>query len=138
MSVLGMTFAPWLVLALLACSVAVTLLANWLVASRRLAVPSAGEGVASLVWMALLFVGGLFAARYAERFAAAYLLYGLVAFLLSLLRAWLYRRSTTPPRWRPIGRAWCGSSPTWWAPGSSTWRCAGSFAAPPSRFCSSH
>jgi membrane-bound metal-dependent hydrolase YbcI (DUF457 family) len=92
-----MAFAPWLVLVLLAGSVALTLLANWLVIRRWWAPSSLGEGIANLLWIAMLFFGGLFAARYSERLAAAYLMYGLLAFLLSLLRAWLYRRSTSIP-----------------------------------------
>jgi membrane-bound metal-dependent hydrolase YbcI (DUF457 family) len=94
--ILSMHFDLWLVAALLAFSVGVTLLANWLV-TRRLVFLSVGEGVASLVWLALVFVASLYAARYAERFAAAYLIYGLVILGLSLLRAWLYQRSATPP-----------------------------------------
>jgi hypothetical protein len=56
--ILSMHFDLWLVAALLAFSVGVTLLANWLV-TRRLVFLSVGEGVASLVWLALVFVASL-------------------------------------------------------------------------------
>ena len=97
MDILAMHFDLWLVAALLAFSVGVTLLANWLVA-RRLVFLSVGEGMASLVWVAIVFVASLYAARYTERFAAAYLIYTPVILGLSLLHARLYQRSATSPR----------------------------------------
>ncbi len=97
MHILGMTFAPWLVAAILAGSAAITWLTNWLVTRRRHLFASIGEGIASLVWIALVFIGGLYAIRYSERFAPALPLYGFVVVLLSLLRAWLYRRSLAVP-----------------------------------------
>lgn len=97
MHILGMTLAPWVVVAILAGSVAITWLTNWLVMGRRHLFASIGEGISTLVWIALVFIGGLYAVRYSERFALALPLYGLVVVVLSLLRAWLYRRSLTVP-----------------------------------------
>lgn len=97
MRILGMTFAPWLVVTVLAGSVAITLLTNRLVTRRQLLVSSAGERIASLVWIVLVFIGGLYAVRYSERFVLAFPLYGLVAALLSLIRARLYWRSVSVP-----------------------------------------
>lgn len=97
--ILGMSLDPWVLLGLLVFSLAVTLVANWLVARfRQTKAPSVawpGTVAASLIWIALVFVAGIIATRYIERIttaAAGYLVFGLMMFLLSLLRAWLYQR----------------------------------------------
>jgi len=84
---------------LLTFSVVVTLATNWLVAGfRRRMIPpgrSVAAIVAHLVWILLLFAAGVLATRYIERTtnaASGYLAFGLVALLLSLVRAWLYQR----------------------------------------------
>jgi membrane-bound metal-dependent hydrolase YbcI (DUF457 family) len=98
--ILGMSFDVWVVLGLLAFSVIVTLGANWLVARFRHAMPERGRApgpiLASVVWIVLVTATGLLATRYIERIDNAwigYLAFGLGAFLLSLLRASLYRPS---------------------------------------------
>ncbi len=102
---------PGVIPGLLILSVTVTVVANWLVAGLRR--PVLPEGVspallsalaANLVWMLLIFAGGILATRYIERVSnavAGYLLFGLVALSLSLLRAWLYRRAGNLPRTHP-------------------------------------
>jgi inner membrane protein len=89
-----------ILLGLLAVSIVVTLVTDWLAAKlrRRTAFPGSSVAVivAHLVWILLLFVGGGLAARYIERIASVasgYLAFGLVAFLLSLIRALLYQRA---------------------------------------------
>ena len=96
--------SPWTLAGLAACSVVATLLAQWIVAGfRRPAMPgrqalrarSLLTVVATLIWMALLFVAGVLAARYIERIALpliGYLAFGLIAFLLSLVQAHLWQR----------------------------------------------
>jgi inner membrane protein len=95
--ILGMSFDLWVVLGLLAFSVIVTLGTNWLVARYRHAMPGWGRApgpiLASVIWIALVAAAGLLAVRYIERIdnaAVGYLVFGLGAFLLSLLRASLY------------------------------------------------
>jgi inner membrane protein len=95
--ILGMSFDLWVVLGLLAFSVIVTLGTNWLVARFRHAMPGWGRApgaiLASVIWIALVTAAGLLAVRYIERIdnaAVGYLLFGLGAFLLSLLRAFVY------------------------------------------------
>jgi membrane-bound metal-dependent hydrolase YbcI (DUF457 family) len=94
-----MDIDPAISLGLLAFAIAVTFGTNWLVArlwgqslASAFSIPSLG---ASIVWIALTFVAGLIAARYIQRTvntAAGYLLFGLVAVLLSVARAILYCR----------------------------------------------
>lgn len=101
----------WTVACLLAFSVAVTLLANRLVAGLRrpmrpgrLSPDQLSAVAASLVWMLLMFVAGILAARYIERVSNAvvgYLAFGLVALGLSLVRALLYRRASSQPPTNP-------------------------------------
>lgn len=112
MEILGMSLDPRALLGLLVLSVAVTLVANWLVARFQQAkTPFAawpGTVVASLIWIALVFIAGIIATRYIERTTAAaagYLVFGLTMFLLSLLRAWLYQRGGqggAAPDWNKI------------------------------------
>ena len=105
---------PWLVLGLFLFALLVTPVTAWLVARWRpahsrhaggatVAVPERRRGcledlgalTAGLVWVLIVFVAGLIAARYIERIpytVAAYIVFGLVAFLISLGRARLYRR----------------------------------------------
>jgi membrane-bound metal-dependent hydrolase YbcI (DUF457 family) len=95
-----MALNPWTLLAWLAFGVVATLATNWLIAaSRRPTVPpgrSVAAVVAHLVWILLLFAAGVLATRYFERItnaASAYVIFGLGAFLLSLVRAVLYQRA---------------------------------------------
>jgi inner membrane protein len=98
MQILGMSLDPWLVVGLLAFAVAVTLVTNWLAARLwRATTPGTlfGAVLSSAIWIALVSFAGVLTVRYAERLAepvVAYLLFGLGAFGLSLLRAWLYQR----------------------------------------------
>lgn len=96
-----MSFDLWVVLGLLAFSVIVTLGTNWLAAQFRHAKPGWGRALgpiaASVIWIALVTAAGLLAVRYIERIDNAvvgYLVFGLGAFLLSLVRALLYRSSS--------------------------------------------
>lgn len=96
---------PWIVLGLLAFSVATTVVTSWLVARTQPAVPwpprSPAAIAAGLLWMLLLFVAGLIAVRYIERIpnaAVGYLIFGLGALALSLVRASLYQRSQDQQR----------------------------------------
>jgi len=97
----GMLMNPGVVLGLVVLAIMATALTNWLV--RRLGPPPAGPSatlVAHLVWILLLSAAGLIAARYIERVTHAivgYLLFGLVALGLSLVRAILYRRTGSQP-----------------------------------------
>jgi inner membrane protein len=93
-----MSFDLWVVLGLLAFSVIVTLGTNWLASRSWHATPGWGRRpgpvVASVIWIALVTAASLLATRYIERISNAmlgYLAFGLGAFLLSLLRALLYR-----------------------------------------------
>jgi membrane-bound metal-dependent hydrolase YbcI (DUF457 family) len=98
----GMEIAPWTIVGIAAYSIVVTLVASWIVAGfKRLQLPSAftlrlvADLIASLLWMALLYVFGVLAVRYIERVPNAiigYLLLGSAGFLLSWARAALYRR----------------------------------------------
>jgi inner membrane protein len=108
--------SPWIILGLLVFSAAVTVFTDYLAARLRPATPRPGIPaaalVASIVWGLLLFVAGLIATRYVERtanIAIGFLIFGVVAFALSLTRALLYRRvdEQRPVRqrdWREIGR----------------------------------
>jgi membrane-bound metal-dependent hydrolase YbcI (DUF457 family) len=91
---------PHVAFGLLAFSIVVTLFTNWL--ARRLWRPrmamthSVRTLAADVVWILLLFLVGLVAARYIERMpnaALAFVVFGLATFFLSLGRAALYRRA---------------------------------------------
>ncbi|MFN2183693.1 MAG: metal-dependent hydrolase [Anaerolineae bacterium] len=98
----GMNISPWILIGVLAYSVTVTLVTNWLSTGlRRVELPSSLtlrsllDVVASLVWVGLLYVFGVLAIRYIERVANAalgYALFAALGFLLSWGRAVLYRR----------------------------------------------
>lgn len=102
---LGIDF--WVQVGLLAFALAVTLLADWLVArlhnealwpDRRF-LPLLDDWLGRLVWVVLMFAWAAIAVRYLERVAnplAGYVLAALAAFLLSLVRAILYRRTVRP------------------------------------------
>jgi inner membrane protein len=99
---LGVTDA-WVLLALFASSVGVTLLANWAADWRRgvRANRSIAAWVASLVWIAVLFVAGVIVTRYIERIswpAMGYIVFGVVALLLSVMRALLFRSVQERPQ----------------------------------------
>ncbi|MFN2219020.1 MAG: metal-dependent hydrolase [Anaerolineae bacterium] len=97
-----MNISPALTIGILAYSVAVALLTNWLAAGlKRMALPpsltlrSLIDVVASLVWVGLLYVFGVLAIRYIERMPSAtvgYALFATLGFLLSWGRAVLYHR----------------------------------------------
>jgi len=98
----------WVQAGLLAFALAVTLLADWLVArlqdeslwpDRRL-LRLFDDWLSRLVWVALMFAWAAIAVRYLERAGnplPGYVLAALAAFLLSLVRAVLYRRTVQPP-----------------------------------------
>jgi len=98
----------WVQAGLLAFALAVTLLAEWLVArsqdeslwpDRRL-LRLFDDWLSRLVWVALMFAWAAIAVRYLERAGnplPGYVLAALAAFLLSLVRAVLYRRTVQPP-----------------------------------------
>jgi inner membrane protein len=98
----GMTIDPRILAGMLAFSTAVTLLTNWLAAGarrpawpRRICLVHGAGVIASVVWIVLVYVAGVIAARYIERIEHAiwgYLAFGLGALLLSWIRAILYRR----------------------------------------------
>jgi inner membrane protein len=102
---LGMTIDPWISAGLLAFSVAVTLVTNWLAAGlrrpawpRRISLTDGVTVIASLVWIFFIYVAGVITIRYIERIenaALGYLAFGLVALILSWVRALLYRRILT-------------------------------------------
>lgn len=91
---------PWILFWLLAFGVGVTVAADWIASRNRPPVQrgllSLGSLTADLIWILLIFVGGLIAARYIERIAnpgLGYLTFGLLAFAVSMLRSLLYQRS---------------------------------------------
>jgi len=96
--------SPWTLVGLAAYGVVATFLAYWMAAGfRQPVVPGRGAISVSaivgvlvfLLWVALLFVAGVLAARYIERIAfplIGYLVFGLIAFLLSLVQAHLWQR----------------------------------------------
>jgi inner membrane protein len=100
----GLWLSRWTVGGLLALSIAVTLLADWIVAGlkRPTLAGTRGTGVttivsllANLAWILLVWGASVLAVRYLERLgnpAAGYALYALVVFSFSLVRARLYRR----------------------------------------------
>ena len=96
---------PWIVLGLFLFAVIVTPAASWLAVRWRPSKSRHPEGArrpkalralaAGLVWVLIVFVAGLIAARYMERIpcaVAGYGLFGLVAFLVSAVCALLYQR----------------------------------------------
>ncbi|MGD8517174.1 MAG: metal-dependent hydrolase [Anaerolineae bacterium] len=109
------TIPVWVILGLLAGSVVVTLVANWLVVRlnprfqrRKL---SLGRVVAELIWMLLVFAAGLVVFRYLERLGglgAGFVLFGLLAFALSVGRAHLYARSAADS-----GTGWRWNAESW-------------------------
>lgn len=102
MGVLGMTIDAWTALGLGIFSFIVTVLANWIVAglkrprfSRESLGVFASSLVFNLLWILLVFVSGVIATRYIERIThpvLGYLVFAIVALLLSLFRARLQRR----------------------------------------------
>jgi hypothetical protein len=104
------------VVGLLAFSMAVTLLADWITAGFRRPALAGRRGVsvtgilsliANLVWILLVWGASVLAVRYLERLgnpAAGYALYALVAFFFSLVRARLYRR-ISPERATSLARS---------------------------------
>ena len=98
----GMNIAPWTLVGILAYSVTITLVTNWLVTGfERPKLPGQVtlNGVVTvlvnLIWIALVCVLGVLAIRYIERMTnvvSGYLLFATLAFLLSWVRAYLYRR----------------------------------------------
>jgi inner membrane protein len=105
---LGIHIDPWISAGLLAFSVAVTLVTNWLAAglrsptwSRRIQANDALTAIASLTWILLVYAAGVIATRYIERIdqtVLGSLAYGTGAFVLSWIRALLYRRILDQPR----------------------------------------
>lgn len=99
----GTMIEPWILSILLTFSVIVVLIANWLTGGlRKPRLPSAislndiAGLISNLLWIAIIFTAGVIAARYIERIrntALGYLVFGLVAFLLSWVRAILYQRA---------------------------------------------
>jgi inner membrane protein len=91
---------PWIRFGLLAFGVGVTLAANWIASRNRPPVQRGlrllGRLTADLIWIVLIFVGGLIATRYIERIAnpaLGYLIFGLLAFAVSIVRSLLHQRS---------------------------------------------
>ena len=112
-----MNIAPWVLVGVIAYSITATQVANWLVAGfdrpkpiRPVSLNSAVSVLSNLLWIFLLSVFGVIALRYAERMvnvALGYVLLGISGFLLSWIRAHLYRRvqssvSRNPPGWQGI------------------------------------
>jgi len=97
-----MAFSPWTVVGILTYAVSTTLLSSWLVGGfRRPRFPSKVtvwvllHAAANLVWIALLCLFGVLGIRYAERMhnmAVGYLAWAVFGFLLSWVRAYLFRR----------------------------------------------
>jgi membrane-bound metal-dependent hydrolase YbcI (DUF457 family) len=93
--------APHVAFGLLAFSAAVTIFTNWLAARFSRPNTTSPRSVrtltADVVWISLVFLAGLIAARYIERMpssALGFAVFGLVMFCLSLGRAALYRRAS--------------------------------------------
>jgi inner membrane protein len=105
---LGIQIDLWISAGLLIFSVAVTLVTNWLAAglrrpiwSRRISPHDVVTFLASLVWILLIYAAGVIATRYIERIdypALGYLAYAAGAFVLSWIRALLYRRILDQPK----------------------------------------
>jgi membrane-bound metal-dependent hydrolase YbcI (DUF457 family) len=100
---LGMNIDSWTLAGILAFSVTITLLSDWLVAGfkrprlpGRVTLDDIVTVLANLIWIALVSVFGVLAIRYSERMTNAvsgYLLFAALAFLLSWVRAYLHRRT---------------------------------------------
>ena len=112
-----MNIAPWVLAGILAYSIAVTQVTNWLVSGFDLPKPpchvsltTAVTLLANLLWIFLVAVFGMLAVRYVERMVnvmLGYVLLGMSGFLLSWIRACLYRRvqsgfSRRPPDWQGV------------------------------------
>jgi membrane-bound metal-dependent hydrolase YbcI (DUF457 family) len=105
---LGIQIDPWMSAGLLAFSVAVTLVTNWLAAGlrrpawpRRISPDDVVTVIASLIWILLVYAAGVIATRYIERIDQTVLgavAYGAGAFVLSWIRALLYRRILGQPK----------------------------------------
>jgi inner membrane protein len=99
----GMMIEPWILGILLVFSLAIVLITNWLtVGLRRPRLPSlislcdVSGLISNLLWIVIIFAAGVIATRYIERTDNApvgYLVFGLIAFLISWVRAILYRRA---------------------------------------------
>lgn len=98
---------PWLLAGLLLFSGVVTLSTRLLIAwlrGSKLVIRTAGAVLSELLWIAIVAVAGLVAARYIERAdhpSAYWLAYGAGVFILSLLRAYLYDRHRQAYAQRP-------------------------------------
>jgi membrane-bound metal-dependent hydrolase YbcI (DUF457 family) len=102
---------PWVLAGTLACSITITLVTSWLVAGfkrprlpRPLTLRDGVTVLANLIWIAMVWVLGLLAVRYIERMTSVVLgctLFALLAFLLSLVRAYLHRRIRDQSDMRP-------------------------------------
>ncbi len=117
---LGMAIEPWILYSLLAFSVAVTLIANWMAAGfqrpvlrRSLSLGDILTAAASLMWILLVFAAGVIATRYIERIAnkaIGYLVFGVVVLALSLVRAQFFlrisrlKRPRVEPARKPLTR----------------------------------
>lgn len=98
----AMSFEPWALVGLLAFSIAVTLVTDWLVGGfhwpklpPRVTLDGITAVLADLIWIALVWVFGVLALRYVERMSSVTLgltLFATLAFLLSWGRAYLFRR----------------------------------------------
>ncbi len=112
-----MNIDPRVLAGILAYSITVTQLTNWLVAGfdrpkspYRVSLTSAVTLLANLLWVFLVAVFGVLAVRYVERMVnviVGYALLGMSGFLLSWIRAYLYRRvqggfSRRPPDWQGV------------------------------------
>lgn len=102
LQILGMAIHLWLLLCLAAFSLFITLASNWAVGGfrrpawpRRFSFGHAVTVIANLIWLLLITAAGILATRYIERMSSTvpgYLAFGLGMLLLSLVRAYLYRR----------------------------------------------
>lgn len=109
-----MTFHPWIWTGLLTLSIVLTLFTNWLVSGRqRPSIPrrfASSEVVAvaaSVLWIILLLLAGIVASRYIERVehtALGWVCFGLLAGVLSWIRAVLYRRLQKQAGHRPAAQ----------------------------------
>ena len=97
-----MNIDPWILAGILAYSITVTQVTNWLVSGferpklpHRVSLTSAVSVLANLLWIFLVTASGVLASRYAERMGnviLAYKLFGMAGFLLSWVRAHLHHR----------------------------------------------
>ena len=99
----AMNSDPWVLAGVLAYSITVTLVANWLVTGferptlpRRVTLECAVSVLANLLWILVVSVFGVLATRYVERMTSVvigYTLFGMLGLLISWARACLYRRA---------------------------------------------